>query len=356
MNAVEMGRRPTALVVGANGLVGRNLATRIAAEGAWRTIGIARSFPREMNGVEQLAVDLRDAGRAAKALQNVGPVDYVFYAALSLAESSEQQARDNVELLANVVQPLTMPEMGLKHVSVVHGTKWYGSHLGPFRTPATESDPRLDVPLFYYDQHDWLRAAADGADWNFSTLRPHLITGINVGNPNNIVNALGVYVAMKSALDEEPVFPGTQACFDSLCMATNVSLLNEAMIWAATDPACAGEDFNITNGDYFRWSNLWPVVTGMLGTSSSAVGSISLEDYMSDKAPVWARIAQERRLPSVPFQNLVNWRWADFVFASEWDELSSTIKARQFGFHKCLDTEADFVQLLEQSRRERIIP
>jgi hypothetical protein len=36
----------------------------------------------------------------------------------------------------------------------VHGAKWYGMHIGPYRTPAREGDPRHMPPNFYYDQQD----------------------------------------------------------------------------------------------------------------------------------------------------------------------------------------------------------
>ena len=44
----------------------------------------------------------------------------------------------------------------LRRVVLVTGTKYYGSHLGPFKTPARESDPRHMPPNYYFDQIDWL--------------------------------------------------------------------------------------------------------------------------------------------------------------------------------------------------------
>ena len=41
---------------------------------------------------------------------------------------------------------------------LVTGTNYYGSHLGPFKTPAREDDTRHDGPDFYFDQVDWLTA------------------------------------------------------------------------------------------------------------------------------------------------------------------------------------------------------
>ena len=46
----------------------------------------------------------------------------------------------------------------------------------------------------------------------------------------------------------------------------------------------------------------------------------------------------------------------DFVFSPEYDIMSDTTKARQYGFHEALATEEMFVDLFEYYRQERIIP
>lgn len=35
------------------------------------------------------------------------------------------------------------------------GAKWYGQHLGMYKTPAKETDPRYMTPNFYYDMVDY---------------------------------------------------------------------------------------------------------------------------------------------------------------------------------------------------------
>ena len=41
------------------------------------------------------------------------------------------------------------------------------------------------------------------------------------------------------------------------------------------EPACDGEAFNVTNGDVFRWQDVWPAIAEALGMalpgSSSAL-------------------------------------------------------------------------------------
>ena len=36
------------------------------------------------------------------------------------------------------------------------------------------------------------------------------------------------------------------------------ALLARAIVWMATEPRCANQSFNVVNGDYPRWADLWP--------------------------------------------------------------------------------------------------
>jgi nucleoside-diphosphate-sugar epimerase len=346
----------SALVIGANGIVGRNMIDLLCRETDWTVNAVARSHRQSSDRVRQISVDLLDRAASRTALGAIGPIDYVFVAALATGSTLAEEVVPNLELLRNSVSPLIAPGDGLRHVCLVQGTKWYGSHLGPYRTPARENDLRHEGVNFYYDQRDWLSAAQAEGAWSFSTLRPHFISGFNVGNPHNMMAALGVYAAIKRELGEALDFPGTDACFDTLSMATDVLLLNKAMIWVATTPQCANQDFNITNGDYFRWRNIWPAIAEDFGISAGAVTTLCLAEYMSDKSPVWDAIVRKHALQSVPLDKIVDWHWADFLFRSGWDDMSSTIKARRYGFTDCVDTQDDMLTVLARYRDERVLP
>jgi hypothetical protein len=58
----------------------------------------------------------------------------------------------------------------------------------------------------------------------------------------------------------------------------------------------------------------------------------------------------------VSYESLVSWAFGDFIFNSGFDNISSTIKARQAGFAACIDTEEMFRLFFERLRRERVIP
>jgi len=71
--------------------------------------------------------------------------------------------------------------------------------------------------------------------------------------------------------------------------------------WAATTSTAAGEAFNITNGDYFRWCNIWPKFAAMFAVPDAEPRHISLTEFMADKAPVWDRIVAKHNLPPYPY-------------------------------------------------------
>ena len=56
-----------------------------------------------------------------------------------------------------------------------------GCHLGPYKTPTKEDDPRHMPPNFYYDQQDFLEEFQKGKRWTWSVGRPHAVCGFSSG-------------------------------------------------------------------------------------------------------------------------------------------------------------------------------
>jgi hypothetical protein len=86
------------------------------------------------------------------------------------------------------------------------------------------------------------------------------------------------------------------------------------------------------------------------------VQTISLVAHMADKAPLWEKLVAQHGLKPYRFDELVAWPFGDYVFGCDWDVMTSTTKARQFGFHAVVDSEEMFVRLLTRFREERIVP
>ena len=99
-----------------------------------------------------------------------------------------------------------------------------------------------------------------------------------------------------------------------------------------TEPRAADQAFNITNGDMFRWSRLWPQLAEYFGVRCGIVRPLRLERWMADKAPVWRRIAERHNLRYPDIADVALWPYGDFVWNIDWDVVSSMNRARAAGF------------------------
>lgn len=346
----------TAIVTGATGVVGRYLLEHLAAKHDWNVIALSRRKPDAAGRYLHIPVDLADRADCQAKLSGLREATHVFFAAYVERPTAEEQVSANVALLLNLLDAVEPSAPGLQHVHLVEGTKWYGSHLGPFRTPAKETDPRTVPVLFYYDQQDLLESRQRGRPWTWSAVRPHTVSGFAVGNPMNLTTVLAVYAAICAELGLPFVHPGKPANWDILYQATDSGLLSRAIEWMSTSPQCANQAFNVTNGDLFRWRHLWPKLAGFFRLETDEPRHFSLQQFMADKAPVWDRIVRKHGLRPYRFEEIAAWKFGDFVFSAEWDVISDNGKARRAGFCETVDTEEMFVRLFTELRAKRIIP
>lgn len=350
-----MAPKKQALVVGGLGVVGRTLLNHLAETPDWDVIGLSRRSPEFETSARFISVDLLDRMQAQAKLSDLTEVTHIFYAGLSGGLASENVA-DNLALLANTVDAVAPVAPRLEHISLMQGGKAYGRHLGAFKTPARESDPRHPSPNFYYDQEDFLRRRCENSTWTWSALRPELVCGFARGVPLNLILLLAAYAAVSRELGLPLRFPGTKKAYGVLGQLTDAALLARATTWAATDPRCHDQIFNLTNGDCFRWENLWPKLAEFFGMPCDASEPFSIASFMADKEPVWDAIVARCGLQPIPFAELGNWPFMDWVFATDWDYLMSDVKRMQCGFTEVIDTEQMCLDILADFRRDRVIP
>ena len=254
-----MSSRNTALVVGATGVVGRNLLKHLLTLDGWDVIAVSRRTPDVSGDYRHISADLLDAADCAAKLGGDRGITHVFYSAYLEKADWAATVAPNVAMLANLMDAVEPANPGLQHVNLMHGTKWYGNHLGPFKTPAREDDPRHMPPNFYYDQQDFIAARQLGRAWTWSSARPHAICGFATGNPMNLVMVIAVYATISKALGLPLRHPGSEANAAALYQVTDTEHLAKAVLWMSRDAAAANQPFNITNGDVFRWQDMWPV-------------------------------------------------------------------------------------------------
>ncbi len=347
----------TAVIAGATGVVGRNLLAHLLTLPDWQVVALSRRKPDIAGNYRHIAVDLSDPGDSRAKLAGLGAATHAFFAAyVEVPGGWPALVAPNLALLENFLDGLEPAARSLRHVNLMEGTKWYGSHLGPFKTPAREDDPRHLPPNFYYDQQDLLSARQQGKDWTWSAARPHAVCGFALGNPMNLVVAIAVYATLCRELGIPLRHPGSPVNQTKLYQVTDAGLLARALVWMAESENAANRAFNITNGDLFRWEQLWPRFARFFEMDWAPPLPLSLTQMMADKAALWAALARRQGLQEIAFDRLVSWPFADYVFAAEWDIASSMTGARLAGFHEVLDSETMFLRHFEALRDQRVIP
>lgn len=347
----------TALVIGATGVSGRALIDHLDRQPDWNVIGVSRKPPYfPTTKTRFVHADLMDAQSCRDNLGGLSEVTHVFYTAYLDNKVIAETRVPNATMFANVLPVIEEAAPNLQHVCLLQGTKYYGQYLGPFKTPAKETDPRIDVPHFYYDQQDLVAAASEGKSWSWSAARPHVICGFALGNPLNIITTIATYATLLKEMGEPFTFPGKPGAFTSVYQATDAGLLARAMVWMSTTPACAGEAFNITNGDFFRYQNLWPVFARHFGLEPGGVETVDLTVKMAGKEKLWDAIVAREGLEKHPLSLLVNWNFANYAFSNDWDVMSDTTKCRRYGFLEFIDSEEMFLDLFRVLQRDRIVP
>jgi nucleoside-diphosphate-sugar epimerase len=345
-----------ALVAGASGVTGGALLEHFNGRDGWRAIGLSSRMPERVDPARYVAMDLLDPDDCARKANRLAEVTHLFFTAYREQPSEASQAATNGAMLRNLVSVLEAAAPGLRHVNLMEGTKAYGCHFGPFKTPARETDPRHLPPNFYYDQEDFLFARSRGKPWSWSALRPDLIMGPGEGHPMNLLMVIAVYAAICKEIGVPLAFPGTRGAYAALFDATDATHLSRAAEWAASEPACAGEIFNITNGDLFRWEHLWPRIAAMFDLQPGPPTPLDLAAMMADKGALWEAMIAKYGLRPISLGDLVSWGFGQFVFRIEYDVFADTTKARRFGFHEVVETESMFDRMFRELRRRKLIP
>lgn len=360
---------PTMLVAGASGVIGAATVEHVLDHTDWRVVALSRRPPqvRSSRPFTHLPVDLRDADAVAAVAELLSEVTHLVYSALfekpglvdGWVEADQMATNDRMfhHLLGALVNS---GSAALEQVTLMQGTKAYGAHLHPIPVPARERAARDDHANFYFLQEDHLREVAERTGLRWTVLRPQVVLGGAVGAAMNLVPVLGAYAAVCRAIGEPFGFPGGPSY---VWEATDARLCAQALLWAAQEPAAAGEIFNVTNGDVLEWRNLWPAVADALGTEPGPDRRRGVAEFLRGHAQVWDDVVRRHGLVGLTLEQLVGEsdHYADLCFnLGELDEVFprfvSGIKIRQAGFTPCYDTEQTLRYWLTRLVEERYLP
>lgn len=356
---------PAVLVVGGSGLVG-TAAVDVFASRGWEVVAVSRSGkPDDRPNVTVEPLDLLDTAACEAFVAAHPEITHVVYAALfelpGLIEGwkDEEQMTTNREMLRNVLEPLSRTGR-LEHISVLQGTKAYGLHFHPIRTPSRESEPRDDHPNFYWLQEDLVRELSATAGFAFTIFRPTLVVGPNIGGSMNVSLVIGAYGALQREAGLPMPFPGGVEYVQD---AVDARLIGSAAEWAATAPTARNEIFNLHNGEVFTWRDLWPSLADALGVETAPDEPRSMVEYFRGRDDEWAALAAKHSLAVPSLSRLLGESpfFTDFQFAAGLTTppapaIMSTIKLHEAGFHEVRNTTTTFVETLERLQRMRVLP
>lgn len=350
-----------ALVVGATGIVGLNVAEHLRDLGGWEITGLARRPPRGASYMRSVSVDLLDREAALAILSTLRPT-HVYYCTWTLGQNEDENIRLNGGMLRTLLDGLQAAGT-VEHVAVVTGTKHY---LGPFEdygkvtpvTPFREDAPRLEKKNFYYELEDVAKEYGDRLGFGWSVHRSHTIIGYAVGNLMNIGATLATFASICKATGRPFVFPGTPTAYRGINDITDARLLANHIVWASTEPNARNEAFNATNGDVFRWEQLWRDIASYFDIEPAAYPGAynSLTERMRGLGPDWQALVDRHGLQPYALETLASPWHTDLDLGRPMECLHSMAKSRALGFKHLQDTTQSFIDVFDRLRAERIIP
>jgi nucleoside-diphosphate-sugar epimerase len=351
----------TALIVGASGIVGSNLARRLTGRG-WDVLGLARTPPSDIAGLTPVAADLLDPAGLTAALGGLRPT-HVFITTWMRQPTEAENITVNGAMVRNLLDAVS-PAGSVQHVALVTGLKHY---LGPFEaygkgalpaTPFREEQPRLPIENFYYAQEDEVFAAAERDGYGWSVHRPHTIIGYALGNAMNMGVTLAAYATICRETGRPFLFPGSAAQWNGLTDVTDARLLAAQLEWAATTDVARNQAFNVVNGDVFRWSWMWGRLAEWFGLVPSPFPGegTPLERQLADAAPIWADIAGRYDLSEPDLGRLASAWHTDADLGRPIEVVTDMSKSRKLGFLEYQASDESFFDLFARLREARIIP
>jgi nucleoside-diphosphate-sugar epimerase len=355
------------LIAGASGLVGYAAMKHFGSLKDSDVTVLSRRQPRELFGARFIAADLADDQRCATLGAELQGFTHFVYTALHerprliAGWRDEEHIRVNDRMFRNLFHALEPRSPDMRHVTLLQGTKAYGVHVKAIPTSAREDrDEWRAQPNFYWRQEDFLKERQKGRSWSWTIFRPQMIFGESIGSAMNLIPAIGAYAALLKEDGQKLHYPGGDP---NLIEATDADLLSRAIAWAGESAAARDQIFNVTNGDVFRWPEIWPVVADALGMQPGDRRPLSLEREMAKREDDWSRIRQKYRLLAPSLTDFVglSFQYADACLGYN-DErradpsLVSTIKLRQAGFHECMNTEGMLRKWFRRLQSERFLP
>ncbi|KAH8688921.1 hypothetical protein GQ44DRAFT_632189 [Phaeosphaeriaceae sp. PMI808] len=368
-----------ALITGANGITGTAILdylVRNTTSSQWSQIIVTSRHPLKTHSQDSritfVALDfLQEPSKLASDLAKVADkVTHAYFSSYVHRDDFSELSAANSSLFENFLSALTKVAPNLENVTLQTGGKCYNVHIQPVPWPVREGDkPRVstaDTNNFYYPQEDFLIKSQKGNKWSYNIIRPVAIVGHNE-RPNGMNTALtySIYFMICRELGIKAPCAINEFFWNAVDDTSYAPLLAEMTIYISTNPRCANEDFNCTNGDPFSWRYLWPRLATHFGAKTAENQSFekpypkegelqqefSFKEWAVGKRGIWDKICDRTNTPDAKATfDFATWHAADWNNRRSWTAVLSTTKAAKYGFHRRQDNYESFIETFRRLR------
>ncbi|XP_025792030.1 3-oxo-Delta(4,5)-steroid 5-beta-reductase-like [Panicum hallii] len=378
-----------ALVVGSTGTVGAALVDMLQSTDApagpwkvyalcrrplppWCTSGSAASTSSPNAVVVSLQVDLANAAAVAAALAPLADITHVFYAAWSPQRGSPDAVacETNRAMLRNVLSAVVPSCPALAHVCLQTGRDQFVDPFDPVMgttsatRPYSEDLPRLEHPdledVLLIELPGFVASRRDRAPVTWSVHRPATVFGFSSRSGRNVVSSLCVYAAICRKEGAALRWPGSRVAWEGFSDASDAELVAEHALWAALELRCKNEAFNCTNGDVFKWKQLWPALAKHFAVEWSGYDGedkrFKLEEAMAGKEAVWTEIVRENGLLETKLDDTTTWWSVDAVLNADQEQVDTMNKSKELGFFGFRHTVRSFDTWITKLKASGIVP
>jgi nucleoside-diphosphate-sugar epimerase len=354
-----------ALIIGSSGIVGHPLSQHLLLNPEWKVTGVARNdYRHKPEGLNLVTCNVTSLEDCQRNLGHLNDITHVFYVIWVNTEDEEKNREVNRKIIQNILTVVQKASPNLSHFYLQTGTKHYGNWVGPEKgqvTPAREDLPRLKEPMFYYDLEDVLFSENKGKSWTYNIARPPTIVGWSVRTQMNLGVTLAVYANILKESGQPLIFPYSEKAYNATREFACSQLLCDFILWMTPElnqrKLVANEAFNISNGDYFRMSQLWPKIAAYFGMEAKLADKpTSVHDLMKDKGQVWDSLVSKYGLQKYRLEDLGTWDFMHQTLNREFDELTLVQKAVSAGYNRQLQSDVMFENFFDGLKNLKIIP
>ncbi|MCJ1441275.1 MAG: hypothetical protein MMC23_001761 [Stictis urceolatum] len=375
--------RKVAFVTGGNGITGSAIVEYLARETTseqWSQIVVTSRSPFKPTVQDPrivfIALDFTQPPSYLVQLMEdtCSPVTHAYYTSYIHKDDFAERSTANRALFENFLGAFTETAPRLENVTLQTSSRYYNAQLTPCSSPLREEEPRSPcwIDNFYYAQEDFLTSQQKHKKWSYNIIRPQAIIG-STSKPNgtNTALTLAMYFKICKELGTRADMPTNARYWLSAEDVADASMIADLSIFASTNPKCANEAFNVSNGDVVIWRYLWPRLAAYFGAEASSEQvfleenpcdgqtqqEFSFAGWARDKELVWGEICRRAGIPGAKETfDYGSWQYQDCVFERSWSAVLSLSKARRFGWTGYMDTYESFIRAFQMLKGNGMIP